>query len=93
MAFYTNRHTAEYEMEGGFKLATINLRLADGRIVQLSKDSKRSNVEDIFGKPNNIDFDNDETILFYQIHNLTLEFEMQPNDGILTRMNLFPTED
>jgi hypothetical protein len=80
-------------MEGGFKLATINLRLADGRIVQLSKDSKRSNVEDIFGKPNNIDFDNDETILFYQIHNLTLEFEMQPNDGILTRMNLFPTED
>jgi hypothetical protein len=92
MAFYTDRHIAEQEIEGGFNLAIINLMLANGKTVQLSKDFKRKDIEELFSKPSNIDFSSDETILFYEDQNLTMEFELQPNDGTLMRMNLYPTE-
>lgn len=93
MAFYTDRHEAEDEIEGGFKLITVSLKLADGRAAKLSKASKRIDIEDIFGIPSNIDYDSAETILYFTDQSLTIECEMQPNDGTLMRMNLFPTAD
>lgn len=92
-ALFTNRPIDDPEFVNDFNSATIHLQLADGKTARLSKDSKRSDIEAIFGKPSSIDFDDEETVLYYKDKKLTVEFELQANDGVLMRMNLFPTEN
>lgn len=90
-ALFANRPVDDPEFVNDFNPAIIHLQLVDGNLARLSKDSKRSNIEAIFGKPSNIDFDDDESILYYKDKKLTMEFELQANDGVLMRMNFFPT--
>lgn len=92
-ALFPNRPVDDPEFVNDFNPAIIHLQLADGRTAHLSKESKRSDIEAIIGKPSSIDFDDDETILYYKDKKLTVEFELQANDGVLMRMNLFPTEN
>jgi hypothetical protein len=92
-ALFANRSVDDSESNDDINPAIIHLQKADGKTAQLSKDSKRSDIETIFGKPSTIDFDDDETVLYYKLKNLTLEFELLANDGVLMRMNLFPAND
>ncbi len=91
-ALFANRPINDQEFNNDFNLTIIHLQLADGKTAHISKESKRSDIEELFGKPTSIDFDDDETILYYNYKTLTVEFELQANDGVLMRMNLYPTE-
>jgi hypothetical protein len=90
-ALFANRPIDDSELNDDFNPTIIHLQKADGKTAQLSKASKRSDIEILLGKPNSIDFENDETVLYYKLENLTLEFELLANDGVLMRMNLFPS--
>jgi hypothetical protein len=63
--------------------------LAGGEL-QLSPATTRKELEASFGKPESTDVDEDETILFYTLHGIRLEFELEPKEGKLKRWNLFP---
>jgi len=89
MAFFINRHVAEPDIAGGFDLAIVNLLLADGGTGQLTKESKRDVIEGYYGTATRIDDDDDEIVLHYEIAGVTMEFELDPNDKTLMRLNLY----
>lgn len=50
-----------------------------------------SGIEELFGSPLSIDRDTDETILYYRMNDLTVEFELGTR-GMLKRVNVYPAE-
>lgn len=58
---------------------------------QLSQDTTRTEIEQKLGMPMKVDEDLDETVLFYVLHGVNLEFELDKS-GQLKRFNLFPAE-
>lgn len=56
---------------------------------RLSSAISIQNVERLFGPPKSRDVDDKETILFYEKHRLTLEFEFT-STGFLKRLNIYP---
>lgn len=90
-ALFTNQPLDESDPDKDFTPTIICLQSADGKTARLSGESKRNDIEAILGKPKSIDTDSDETILYYEFGKITVEFELQANDGVLMRMNLFPS--
>jgi len=58
--------------------------------IRLSRDCDRSVLERMFGAPDSVDTDCDETILYYTRQNVTMEFEINGKTGQLKRWNLYP---
>jgi hypothetical protein len=83
-----DRHVAEPDIP--FHFARINVRLANGHACELSRESNRGVVEGCFGRAARVDVDVDETILFYTLGGIEMEFEMHPKTATLMRLNLFP---
>jgi hypothetical protein len=69
--------------------ASPRVRCASGEIVTLSCQSDRAAVERIFGPPESLDVDEDETILSYERPDVTMEFELEGASGRLKRWQLF----
>jgi len=67
-------------------------RLLGGAIegMQLTRDVDTPLLEHMFGPPDSVDTDSDETILYYTRQNITMEFEMDGKTGGLKRWNLYP---
>ncbi len=90
IAFFTDRHVAEPDVEGGFDLAVVDLRLPGNKSIQFSRESTRDVIEKYFGNSTRTDTDDDETILTYEFSGLTMELEMNPTRATLMRLNLYP---
>lgn len=90
LSFFMDRHEAESDIAGGFELALVGIQLAGGRSGQICRESRREVIDGYFGSVARIDSDNDETILYYEVAGLTMEFEMHPKHGTLMRWNIYP---
>lgn len=62
-------------------------RLATG--VVLTSQTTEADLRALFGPPKTADRDDEEIVLFHELHGLTLECELTPA-GTLKRVNLFP---
>lgn len=62
-----------------------------GEDVVFTQLTDRKMLEDLFGTPAYVDVRDDETILFYTPHGMTLEFEMDGKSGSLKRWNIYET--
>lgn len=90
-ALFANRPVDVSEISDDFNPTVIHLQLTEGKNARLSKESRRGDIEELFGEPTSMDFGSDETILYYNFPNLTVEFELQAEDGFLMRMSVFPS--
>ena len=60
--------------------------------IQLSQDTDQAMLERLFGKADSKDIDEDEGILFYTRHGISMEFELDGKTKRLKRWNLYPVE-
>jgi len=91
MVIMMDRHVAEPDVP--FEFARVNVRLANGLTCALSRESNREIIDNYFGRAARMDVEVDETILFYDLPGVAMEFEMHPRTATLTRMNLFPSAE
>ncbi|MBF0498818.1 MAG: hypothetical protein HQM09_01690 [Candidatus Riflebacteria bacterium] len=73
----------------GFAEAQTTLVDADGKTIILSKNSAKNDLVAFLGDPQKIDEDEVEIILFFDINDLKIEFELDLSQK-LKRMNVFP---
>jgi hypothetical protein len=89
MVIMMDRHVAEPDVP--FEFARVNVRLASGLTRELSRETNCEIIESYFGRAARMDVEVDETILYYDLPGIIMEFEIHPKTATLMRMNLFPS--
>lgn len=76
------------EFEEGFSSCRMEVILKDRRKTEWTARTSAHDIEAVLGPPQKTDTDEDETVFFYDIDKLRLEFELTL-DGQLKRCNVF----
>ncbi|MBF0408847.1 MAG: hypothetical protein HQM10_15980 [Candidatus Riflebacteria bacterium] len=78
----------EFQKDEHFVEAKASFVNAEGKILSLSKSTSMNDITVYMGDPRKIDEDPEETILFFKIDDLIIEWELTPAKN-LKRVNIF----
>jgi len=76
--------------EPGFHPASVNMVFPPSRRLELSDACHIRSITDFLGHPEQIDKDEEEIILFYELNGMKIEFEMNLHE-MLKRVNVYST--
>jgi hypothetical protein len=88
LALMHDRHVAQPDIP--FKFARATVRLAGGVGGELSRNSTIDVIESHFGRADRVERETDESIYYYHLPGVDMEFEVHPTAATLMRWNLYP---